>query len=123
MKKKINLIITIIFIVACTLNVYADVVIKASDCNSSLMQTLHDDVFKPIQIFVPILFVVLTSVDFAKAVFASDDKEGINKAKSNFVKRGVAVLIVFFAPLIIIAILSLVGEENNIGACISKYWI
>ena len=68
-------------------------------------------------IVVPILLLLLTSIDFAKVVF-SDNKDGMKKAKDNFVKRAVAVLIVFFAPMIIELIMKLV--DMNTG-CVSEF--
>ena len=70
-----------------------------------------------IQIVAPILLILLTSLDFAKAVF-SDNKDALKKAKDNFLKRAVAILIVFFAPNIISLILSLVDEATINGDCI-----
>ena len=116
-KRNINLIIMLVVIVGLSINVHA------AECNSNLIKILHDDVFKPLQIVAPILLLALTTLDFVKAVFTGDDKNGLDKAKSNFIKRAVAVLVIFFAPSIVYLILSIAGEEINAGACISQYWI
>ena len=68
-------------------------------------------VLKIIQIVSPIILLLLTSLDFAKVIF-SDSKDGLDKAKNNFLKRGVAILIIFFAPFIINLILDLVNEKT-----------
>ena len=73
---------------------------------------------KVIRIAVPILLILLTSFDFAKVVFG-DNKDGLNKAKNNFLKRAVAVLIIFFAPYIIGLILDLVNEAS-VKSCVEE---
>ena len=107
MKKK-NYVLTIIVMTIMFVNigVYAD-----NTCSGIFTPKLIEEVksvFNVIRIVVPILLLLLTSVDFAKVVF-SDSKDGMKKAKDNFIKRVVAVLIVFFAPEIIELILKL-GE-------------
>lgn len=95
-------------ILLATFNVYAD------NCESVINPKLLDEIksiLRIIQIAAPVILLFLTSLDFAKVVFA-DNKDGINKAKNNFLKRGVAVLIIFFAPMIISLILDLVQESN-----------
>ena len=97
-----------------TINVYA------SSCTETFtpqfLDTLRNNVFRPIKIVAPILLLVFTSLDFAKAVF-SDNKDGINKAMNNFLKRAVATLVVFFAPNIIELILSFINTRN-MDACL-----
>lgn len=72
----------------------------------SIMYLLKNYFFTPVRIITPIILILLTSLDFAKAVFA-DEKDGMKKAKDNFLKRAVAALIIFLAPTIVSALLSL----------------
>ena len=117
MKQKINKIIIFIFIIFVTVSV------KAENCDNilgpELEATLENDVFKPIKVIAPVLLLVFTSIDFAKAIFNNNDKEGIQKAKNNFIKRSVAVLIVFFAPEIVKLILGLAGD-GDLTACFGE---
>lgn len=76
------------------------------------------NVFSFIRILVPIILALLTMLDFAKAVF-NQDKDGLNKAKNNFLKRAIAALVVFFAPYIVVAIMELVDGLNS--NCVSQF--
>ncbi len=115
MKKK-NLFLIVIFglMIFSTINVYA------ASCSETFspkfMDMLKNNVFRPIKIVAPILLLLFTSFDFAKAVF-SDNKDGINKAMTNFLKRAIATLVVFFAPDIIELILSFINTRN-MDACL-----
>ena len=98
-----------------TFNVYAD------SCSGLFKQELLDEIKRIlliIQIAAPVLLLLFTSIDFAKVVF-NDSKDGINKAKNNFLKRAVAVLIVFFAPMILSLILDL-AQQNSLKECITN---
>ena len=108
-KKKIFLLIIFMIIVCVSSNVFA-----ATDCQGIFGDKLIGEVksiLRAVQIAVPIVFLLLTSLDFAKIVFA-DNKDGLEKAKKNFLRRSVAVLIIFFAPFIINLILELVNERT-----------
>ena len=87
------------------MNVYAETC--ESLLGDGLYKTIRDDVLKPLRIVAPILLLIFTSLDFAKGVF-SDKKDGQTKAWQNFLKRGAATLLVFFAPNIIDFILGLI---------------
>ena len=110
MKKRNYLLIVIMFLVLCSfIDVHA-----AANCDGVLGTKLIeelDSVRRIIQILAPIVLLLLTSLDFAKVVF-SDNKDGLNKAKNNFLKRAVAVLIIFFAPYIIKLVLEIVNLET-----------
>lgn len=76
-------------------------------------------IFKPIRYIVPIVLIVLTSLDFAKAVFVGDEKDGINKAKDNFVKRAIAALIIFLAPMFVSLLLNVINDAS-ISECLNS---
>ena len=90
---------------------------NANDKNS-LMGFISSYIFKPIRFLVPIVLVLLTSLDFAKAVFVGDDKDGMKKATDNFIKRSVAALIIFLAPTIVQILLSTI-DWVNFSKCMS----
>ena len=86
-----------------------DINIDNSDCGSGLAKVanlLNDYILIRLRYVVPILFLLLTSFDFAKSVFA-DDKAGIGKAKTNLIKRIVVSIIVFFVPMIVDSLMNL----------------
>ena len=85
-----------------------------TDCRSiygDLLDFLEKNVFKIIYFLTPIVLIVLTSIDFAKAVF-NDEKDGMKKATSNFVKRAVAAILIFLAPTFVEIILSLLNNAS-----------
>ena len=118
MKQKINKIMEFMFTLFVTISVKADVNCQQI-LGTELMHTLQNDVFNPIKIIAPVLLLVLTTVDFAKAIFVNEDKDGITKAKNNFVKRAVAALLVFFAPEILKLILGL--ANGDLTACLGSW--
>ena len=66
-----------------------------------------------IQIVVPILLILMGSIDMVKAVMAGKDDE-IKKAQGTLIKRVIAAIIVFFIPLLVQLMLGLipVGDSN-----------
>ena len=82
------------------------------DCTGLLGPDVRDDIneiLKWIKIAVPILLVVLGSLDFGKAVLA-DDEKALSKATSTFVKRIIAAIMIFFAPYIIMYLIEHVDK-------------
>ena len=69
-----------------------------------------------IKIAVPIILIIMGSIDFAKAIVAGKDDE-IKKSQSTFIKRVIAAVIVFFVPTIVGLLLSLINQDKN--ACLS----
>lgn len=77
--------------------------------------------FNTLQIFVPILLILMGTIDFVKATAAMDDK-GSKEAISKFVKRALAAIIVFFVTTIVSLAMGLVskadiGEQNGWLSC------
>ena len=61
------------------------------------------NVFK---IIVPVLLLVLGSIDFVRAIFAQDDGE-IKKAQSKFIKRLIIAVVIFLIPSVLKVILGI----------------
>lgn len=79
-----------------------------------------------IQIAVPILLIVMGSIDLMKAVMAGKEDE-IKKAQTTFMKRCIAAVVVFLIPLIVSLIMGLFpagvtdsGVEVNYKTCWDK---
>lgn len=66
-------------------------------------------VFNIIRIGVPILLILMGSIDLGKAVMASDDKE-IKAATSKLIKRAIAAAAVFFVVTIVDVVMGLVAK-------------
>ena len=95
------------------LGIFTDI----TDCQSVLGEQLTDvlkDIYKVIQIAIPILVILLSSVDILKAVTAQDDKD-MSAAVSRSIKRVIIGLVIFLVPILIDAILDLAGLAS--GTC------
>lgn len=69
---------------------------------------------------VPILIIILGSIDFAKASI-SDDEQAINKAGKALIRRVLTGLLVFLIPTILTSLLELIGyvsKDNSRYACV-----
>lgn len=68
-----------------------------------------------IQIGIPILLIVMGSIDLGKAVMASDDKE-IKAATSKLVKRAIAAAAVFFVVAIVNLLMNVISGNSGDAA-------
>lgn len=83
-------------------------------------------VFPIIQIGIPILLIVMGTVDLGKAVLSSDDKE-IKASTTRLLKRAIAAVAVFFVTTIVSLVMGLFktsksgvdtgSEEGNWSDC------
>ena len=74
-----------------------------------------NQIMKWIRIFVPILLIGLGILDFTKATF-SKSEDDMKKSREKFIKRIVAAVLVFLAPIFINLILEL---ANSVWSWIS----
>ena len=65
-----------------------------------------------IKIIVPILIIVLASIDLGKATISSDDK-AISKAGKTLLRRIVTGIIIFFIPLLIKVLFNMIAGFNE----------
>ena len=65
-----------------------------------------------IQWGIPILLIIMGSIDLGKAVMASDDKE-IKGATSKLIKRAIAAVAVFFIPMLVNLLMQMVGDSGS----------
>ena len=79
---------------------------------------LKNNVLNVIYIIVPIILLVLTTVDFVKVVM-SNEKDGVKKAGSRFGKRVVAAILIYLTPTILIFLAEILGA-STISDC-AKY--
>ena len=59
-----------------------------------------------VKIIVPIILLVLGSLDFAQAILSSND-DGIKKAQSKFIRRLILGVVIFLIPSMLKAILTI----------------
>ncbi len=86
---------------------------NCDDTTLSAILTIVKNIMTLIQIFVPILLIVFGTISFIKLVKNPEEKNGIKKIINQFL----AAAIVFFVPVIVNAIMLLLGETNNISYC------
>lgn len=90
---------------------------NATDCGSILGEDLTNvlqDVYRAMQVAIPILVTALCTVDIVKAVAAQDDKD-MEAAKSRALKRLIIGVTVMFIPILIDFLLDLAGLAS--GTC------
>lgn len=75
-----------------------------------VVQFVRRGIFPIIQIGIPIILIIMGTVDLGKAVMSSDDKE-IKGATSKLIKRAIAAIAVFFISTIVSL---LMGMFDNI---------
>lgn len=75
---------------------------------------LLQKIFNYIKILGPSLTIVLSSIDYIKAIVSSDEKQ-MNKVNSNFVKRLIAAVLLFFIPTITSVMFGIFGITTDCG--------
>ena len=100
-----------------------DTVDQICKTNQDFIQIINviKSVLTIIQIAVPILLIIMGSIDLMKAVMAGKEDE-IKKSQSTFVKRAIAAVIVFFIPFIVSLLLNLinVGQGTSVKDCFDQ---
>ncbi len=87
-----------------------------ADCSilGEKLQKILNDAFLAIKICVPILCVVLISIDILSAVTSGDEKN-MKDAQSKAVKRLIIGIVIFFIPTFINLLLKWIGYTT--GTC------
>ena len=117
--KKYNYILTLILTIFIGING-----VSASDM--SCTELFGDDIIELVKeilqyprIIVPILVILLGTIDFGKAVIASKEDE-MRKAQSTFIKRVIIGTLIFFVPTfveIIMELADIVWEGLGYSTC------
>lgn len=97
--------------------------ITDNDCDGILGTILIDDISEIltwIRISVPILIIILGSLDFVSAIL-SDDQKQLSKATSKFIKRCIIGIIIFFLPSLIMLLLSGIDKIYDVS-CDIRLW-
>ena len=74
-----------------------------------IIRIIKNGVFPVLQIGIPIILIVLGTLDLAKAVISSDDK-AVKEAQSKLIKRCIYAILVFFIVTLINLVFSMVGN-------------
>lgn len=81
-------------------------------CDEDSVSWLIDKALNYLRILGPLIVLVLSSLDFAKAILTSDD-ESLNKAQKNLITRLILVAALFFLPDLIIVVLNVFGLSSG----------
>lgn len=84
-----------------------------------IFQFIKHGIFPIIQIGIPILLIVMGSIDLGKAVMSSDDKE-IKGATSKLIKRAIAAVAVFFVTTIVSLLMGMFGKTDLTESAIGE---
>ena len=86
-------------------------------CNDILpiIRLVKKGVLPLIQIGIPIILIIMGSLDLGKAVMSSDDKE-IKAATGKFTKRAIAAVAVFFVITIVTILMGLFANTGDLGS-------
>lgn len=71
-------------------------------------------VFNTLQIFVPIILIIMGTIDMARAVMSNDDK-GMKEATSRFIRRALSAVLVFFITTIVIVVMDMFAKVPEVG--------
>lgn len=88
--------------------------VQMLDYCESLMPVLKfiNAILDIIQIGIPIILIIMGSIDLGKAVLSSDDKE-IKGATSRLIKRAIAAVAVFFVTTIVTLLMDLFATSQS----------
>ncbi len=92
------------------------------NCNGigPIVSFVKNGIFPIIQIGIPIILIVMGSIDLGKAVLSSDDKE-IKGATGKLVKRAIAAVAVFFVATIVTLLMGMfdvsIAGTDSWSAC------
>ena len=85
--------------------------IMADDACGGLLAVIRRGVFPVIQIGIPIILILMGSIDLGKAVMSNDDKE-IKGATGKLIKRAIAAVAVFFVVTLVSVVFSWLGKTD-----------
>lgn len=80
-------------------------------CNGFLfiVRIIRNGLFPILQIGIPIILIVLGTLDLGKAVISSDDK-AVKEAQSKLIKRCIYAILVFFIVTVISLLFTMVSD-------------
>ncbi len=99
-------------------NLYVNILAETSQSDCSILgddlQDILNEVFTAIKVCVPILCVVLISIDMLSAVTSGDEKN-MKDAQNKAIKRIIIGIVIFFIPTLVNLLLKWIGLAS--GTC------
>ena len=86
------------------------------------VRIIKHGIFPIVQIGIPIILIVMGTIDLGKAVISSDEKE-IKAAQSRLIKRCIYAVVIFFIVTLVSLLMNLVavGDRDNADGSSSKW--
>lgn len=78
----------------------------------TIVSLIRNGVFPIIQIGIPILLIIMGSIDLGKAVLSSDEK-AVKAAQGMLIKRVISAVAVFLVVTIVHIVFNLFGDTNT----------
>ena len=86
-----------------------------------VIRVIKNGLFPVLQIGIPIILVVLGTLDLGKAVISSDDK-AVKEAQSKLIKRCIYAILVFFIVTLLNLLFTMIGNIAGDDAPGLKNW-
>ncbi len=77
-----------------------------------LVSIIKNGIFPLVQIVIPIILLLLGTIDLGKAIIANDDKD-VKAAQGRLIKRVIYAILIFFIVTIVSLVMGLVAEGSN----------
>ena len=77
-----------------------------------IVRVIRKGVFPLVQLFIPIILIILGTIDLGKAVIASDDKE-VKAAQGRLIKRFIYAALIFFVTTLVSVFMDLVSKGGD----------
>lgn len=96
---------------------------NSADCGGLLpvVRVIRKGVFPLVQLGIPIVLIILGTIDLGKAVIVSDEKD-VKAAQSRLIKRFIYAALVFFVVTLVTVLMNIVsaggeGDTNSWSTC------
>ena len=76
-----------------------------------IVRVIRKGVFPLVQLFIPIILIILGTIDLGKAVIASDDKE-VKAAQGRLIKRFIYAALIFFVTTLVSVLIMFMGPSS-----------
>ena len=90
-----------------------NVINECSSKDLSLLITLVKRALNIIHIVIPIILLIISSINLVKLVVKTDDKKLLNKIKNSFI----AATIIFFIPMLLDILMANISNNNSFSSC------
>lgn len=77
-----------------------------------IVRVIRKGVFPLVQLFIPIVLIILGTIDLGRAVIASDDKE-VKAAQGRLIKRFIYAALIFFVTTLVSVLMDLVSKGGD----------